>query len=606
MTTPSRDFNDTWNQVVDMLIRGTDVRDGEPQPLTTQHKALLRSVQPVGQVNGFVLLATSSEMVQTLVKEELAERIERALDVITGRPQQVVVTISDDSAHPDASRANTSHADAPHPGHAGQMPGRMSVGRPAAGATDGGDPNPPHPDVGRSRSIHQAAGHDSGAWRTIEFERDTRDTAQFGDPGGFTGQSAHDLRSPLMPQPGQGGQVPGTPGSPLSPQTPHSGQTSQAPHGSGPQAQGTAADLFGQAKYHLHGMENPMSQPVEEPTLNPKYTFETFVIGPQNRFAAAAAAAVAEQPARAYNPLFISGGSGLGKTHLLHAIGHYATALDPKLRVRYVSSEEFTNDFINSVRDDAQESFKRRYRDLDILIVDDIQFLEGKEGTQEEFFHTFNALHQADRQIVLSSDRPPRELKTLEERLRTRFEWGLTPDLQLPDLETRIAILSKKAQLDRLNVPHDVLQFIAEHTASSIRELEGRLLQVTAQASLLKMPVTMALAEEIIGSDSAEVEITPDIIISATAEFYGLTVADLTGPGKTRPVSHARQVAMYLTRSLIDISLPAIGKVFGNRDHSTVLYAHRKIQKEIAEKRATQDQVNDLTTRIRERSRTIG
>ncbi|QXA54134.1 Chromosomal replication initiator protein DnaA [Corynebacterium freneyi] len=590
-----------------MLIRGTDVRDGEPQPLTTQHKALLRSVQPVGQLNGFVLLATGSEMVQTLVKEELSERIERALDVITGRPQQVVVTISEDSSHADkshadTSQADTSHADAPHPGQAGQMP----AGRPAPAATDGDAPNPPYPDANRSRGVDQAAGHDSGAWRTIEFERDARDTAQLGDPRGFTGQAAHDPRSPLMPQQDQGGQMPGTPGAPHPPQTPHPGQAPQMPHGGGAQTQGTAADLFGQSKYHLHGMKNPMSQPVEEPTLNPKYTFETFVIGPQNRFAAAAAAAVAEQPARAYNPLFISGGSGLGKTHLLHAIGHYATALDPKLRVRYVSSEEFTNDFINSVRDDAQESFKRRYRDLDILIVDDIQFLEGKEGTQEEFFHTFNALHQADRQIVLSSDRPPRELKTLEERLRTRFEWGLTPDLQLPDLETRIAILSKKAQLDRLNVPHDVLQFIAEHTASSIRELEGRLLQVTAQASLLKMPVTLALAEEIIGSDSAEVEITPDIIISATAEFYGLTVADLTGPGKTRPVSHARQVAMYLTRSLIDISLPAIGKVFGNRDHSTVLYAHRKIQKEIAEKRATQDQVNDLTTRIRERSRTIG
>src|SRR5699024_4675015 len=201
-----------------------------------------------------------------------------------------------------------------------------------------------------------------------------------------------------------------------------------------------------------------------------------------------------------------------------------------------------------------------------------------------------------------SSDRPPRELKTLEERLRTRFEWGLTPDLQLPDLETRIAILSKKAQLDRLNVPHDVLQFITEHTASAIRELEGRLPQVTAQASLLKMPVSLQLAEEIIGSDSAEVEITPDIIISATAEFYGLTVADLTGPGKTRPVSHARQVAMYLTRSLIDISLPAIGKVFGNRDHSTVLYAHKKIRDEIADKKATRDQANDLTTRVRERA----
>jgi len=582
LTTPSRDFHDTWLQVIDMLIAGTDVRDGEPQPLPIQHKALLRSVQPVGQVNGFVLLATGSEMVQTLVKEELSERIERALEAITGSAQQVVVTISEESGHDDqAGHPGTGQAGTGHAGHAGaprhtvagrESPQPAQPSQPSRHAQPGQATQSGHPDHRR----HQ----DAGSWRTLEFERDARETAEFGEPA--PQNTGHGSASPAQRQP-------------MQPQPPQN-----------PATQGTAADLFGRGKYPLHDIGDPMGQPVEEPTLNPKYTFETFVIGPQNRFAAAAAAAVAEQPARAYNPLFISGGSGLGKTHLLHAIGHYATALDPKLRVRYVSSEEFTNDFINSVRDDAQESFKRRYRDLDILIVDDIQFLEGKEGTQEEFFHTFNALHQADRQIVLSSDRPPRELKTLEERLRTRFEWGLTPDLQLPDLETRIAILSKKAQLDRLNVPHDVLQFIAEHTASSIRELEGRLLQVTAQASLLKMPVSLQLAEEIIGSDSAEVEITPDIIISATAEFYGLTVADLTGPGKTRPVSHARQVAMYLTRSLIDISLPAIGKVFGNRDHSTVLYAHRKIQKEISDKRATKDQVNDLTTRIRERSRAIG
>ncbi|MFD5868969.1 chromosomal replication initiator protein DnaA [Corynebacterium sp. NPDC060344] len=599
MTTPSRDFHDTWTQVVDMLIQGTDVRDGEPQPLKTNHKALLRSVQPVGQVNGFVLLATGSEMVQTLVKEELAARIESALGIITGDQQQVVVTISEESGSGESGDgAAATGAGAMPGGAAGQHNPGQHIPGPQAGGQHPGHQTPGHQAPGHQPGSRPADDRGTTAWQTLEFERDARESAEIGDPRHRTGGVAgHGQGSTQMPQQAPGQHVSRTP---LGHQPP------AATHGAGAQNQGTAADLFGQGKYHLSELQNPMSQPVEEPTLNPKYTFETFVIGPQNRFAAAAAAAVAEQPARAYNPLFISGGSGLGKTHLLHAIGHYATALDPKLRVRYVSSEEFTNDFINSVRDDAQESFKRRYRDLDILIVDDIQFLEGKEGTQEEFFHTFNALHQADRQIVLSSDRPPRELKTLEERLRTRFEWGLTPDLQLPDLETRIAILSKKAQLDRLNVPHDVLQFIAEHTASSIRELEGRLLQVTAQASLLKMPVSLALAEEIIGSDSAEVEITPDIIISATAEFYGLTVADLTGPGKTRPVSHARQVAMYLTRSLIDISLPAIGKVFGNRDHSTVLYAHRKIQKEITDKRATHDQVNDLTTRIRERSRTVG
>lgn len=233
---------------------------------------------------------------------------------------------------------------------------------------------------------------------------------------------------------------------------------------------GRTADKLPKGMVRPFETPDQMRHPDSEPSLNPKYTFSTFVIGPQNQFAAAAAVAVAESPARSYNPLFISGGSGLGKTHLLHAIGHYTRRLYPNMRVRYVSSEEFTNDFINSVRDNAQEEFKRRYRDLDMLIIDDIQFLEGKESTQEEFFHTFNALHQSNRQIVLSSDRPPRELKTLEDRLRTRFEWGLNPDLQFPDLETRIAILSKKVQLEDLDAPDDVLQYIAEHTSSSIRE----------------------------------------------------------------------------------------------------------------------------------------
>ncbi|WP_295625840.1 chromosomal replication initiator protein DnaA [uncultured Corynebacterium sp.] len=593
MPTSSQDFQDIWRRVVDMLVAGTDVREGEPLPLKANHKALLRSVQAVGSVNGFVLLTAGNEMVQTLVKAELADRIEAALLKTTGQAQQVVVTISEDTGNEVPSSHDASSASA--------STGQDSASSHRPAQTHGTQsPAAPGPRHGSRQSLYDDRGRtpesDPTSWRTVEFERDTADSSVFGTSSEHDGGQLRDHDGHF----GQSGSRTQTDGASFPPAGGH------APAPTGPSVQGTAADLFGRGKYKVGDLRNPMSEPVEEPTLNPKYTFETFVIGPQNRFAAAAAAAVAEQPARAYNPLFISGGSGLGKTHLLHAIGHYATALDPKLRVRYVSSEEFTNDFINSVRDDAQESFKRRYRDLDILIVDDIQFLEGKEGTQEEFFHTFNALHQADRQIVLSSDRPPRELKTLEERLRTRFEWGLTPDLQLPDLETRIAILSKKAQLDRLNVPHDVLQFIAEHTASSIRELEGRLLQVTAQASLLKMPVTLSLAEEIIGSDAAEVEITPDIIISATAEFYGLAVADLTGAGKTRPVSHARQVAMYLTRSLIDISLPAIGKVFGGRDHSTVLYAHRKIQKEIADKRATRDQVNDLTTRIRERSRTLG
>src|SRR5689334_17361776 len=285
--------------------------------------------------------------------------------------------------------------------------------------------------------------------------------------------------------------------------------------------------------------------------LNEKYTFDTFVIGASNRFAHAAAVAVSEAPARAYNPLFVWGESGLGKTHLLHAIGHYAQHLFPGVRVRYVSSEEFTNDFINSLRDDKQHAFQRRYRDVDVLLVDDIQFLEGKEGTQEEFFHTFNTLHNANKQIVITSDRPPKGLGTLEDRLRTRFEWGLITDIQPPELETRIAILRKKAAQDRLAVPGDVLEFIAERIERNIRELEGALIRVTAFASLNRQPVDTQLAEIVLRDlipDSAASEITAPTIMAVTAEFFGVTMDELCGPGKTKALAQARQIAMYLCR----------------------------------------------------------
>jgi chromosomal replication initiator protein len=340
-------------------------------------------------------------------------------------------------------------------------------------------------------------------------------------------------------------------------------------------------------------------------SLNRRYTFDTFVIGASNRFAHAAALAIAEAPARAYNPLFIWGESGLGKTHLLHAAGNYAQRLFPGMRVKYVSTEEFTNDFINSLRDDRKVAFKRSYRDVDVLLVDDIQFIEGKEGIQEEFFHTFNTLHNANKQIVISSDRPPKQLATLEDRLRTRFEWGLITDVQPPELETRIAILRKKAQMDRLAVPDDVLELIASSIERNIRELEGALIRVTAFASLNKTPIDKALAEIVLRdliADASTMQISASTIMAATAEYFDTTLEELRGPGKTRALAQSRQIAMYLCRELTDLSLPKIGQAFG-RDHTTVMYAQRKILSEMAERREVFDHVKELTTRIRQRSK---
>ncbi|MBJ7337082.1 chromosomal replication initiator protein DnaA [Mycolicibacterium sp.] len=340
-------------------------------------------------------------------------------------------------------------------------------------------------------------------------------------------------------------------------------------------------------------------------SLNRRYTFDTFVIGASNRFAHAATLAIAEAPARAYNPLFIWGESGLGKTHLLHAAGNYAQRLFPGMRVKYVSTEEFTNDFINSLRDDRKASFKRSYRDIDVLLVDDIQFIEGKEGIQEEFFHTFNTLHNANKQIVISSDRPPKQLATLEDRLRTRFEWGLITDVQPPELETRIAILRKKAQMDRLDVPDDVLELIASSIERNIRELEGALIRVTAFASLNKAAIDKSLAEIVLRdliSDASTMQIAISTIMAATAEYFETTIEELRGPGKTRALAQSRQIAMYLCRELTDLSLPKIGQAFG-RDHTTVMYAERKIRGEMAQRREVFDHVKELTTRIRQRSK---
>jgi chromosomal replication initiator protein len=363
---------------------------------------------------------------------------------------------------------------------------------------------------------------------------------------------------------------------------------------------------------HLRSV-TPNGSAVRDPTagdrdsrLNPKYTLETFVIGSSNRFTHAAAVAVAEAPAKAYNPLFIYGDSGLGKTHLLHAIGHYAQRLFPGLKVRYISSEEFTNDFINSLRDDKMAAFQGRYRSVDLLLIDDIQFLERAERTQEEFFHTFNTLHNANKQIVISSDRSPRQLSTLEDRLRTRFEWGLITDVQVPDLETRIAILRKKASQEGMNPPPEVLEFIATKIQSNIRELEGALIRVTAFASLNKQDVEMGLAEIVLKdlvSTTEGPQITAATIMAVIAEYFSVSMDDLTGASRSRVLVQARQIAMYLCRELTELSLPKIGQTFGGRDHTTVMHADRKIRSLMAERMSVYSQITELTSRIKARAR---
>jgi chromosomal replication initiator protein len=343
-----------------------------------------------------------------------------------------------------------------------------------------------------------------------------------------------------------------------------------------------------------------------ETHLNPKYTFDTFVTGPSNRFTHAAAIAVAEAPAKAYNPLFIYGDSGLGKTHLMHAIGHYALSLYPHLRVRYVNSEEFTNDFINALQEGRINAFQRRYREVDILLIDDIQFIQGKEQTMDEFFHTFNTLHNANKQVVLTSDLPPKQLDGFEDRLRSRFEAGLLADVQPPDLETRIAILQKKAAAENLEVDPAVLEYIASRISSNIRELEGCLLRVTAFANLTQQRIDLPLAEMVLKdiiSDPQDTEITAALIMGQTAHYFGVTIDQLCSSDRSRTLVEARQIAMYLCRELTDLSLPKIGAAFGGRDHTTVMHANKKIGQQMNAKRETFNHVTELTNRIKQKAR---
>ncbi len=542
-------------------------------------RAWLQLTRPLGLVENTALIAAPNDFVKEQLETRLRALITNALSRELARSIQLAVTV-DPAVTADVGEPadRLGHPAARPGGLDDDITGPIPVTLPGGGILD------------RFRG-HRGGQYGNGLAGQPGLDHDGSAPLRPGlaaFPGqigpadiGLSGRlpAGHELASaglgaPPTDGPGNGGVPPLPAGLPLQRQTGH-----QVPGGQLPRP--------GQAR------------------LNPKYTFETFVIGSSNRFAHAAAVAVAEAPAKAYNPLFVYGDSGLGKTHLLHAIGHYAQSLYQGLKVRYVSSEEFTNDFINMIRDGKQDGFRRRYRDVDVLLVDDIQFLENKEGTQEEFFHTFNTLHNASKQIVISSDRAPKRLVTLEDRLRSRFEWGLQTDVQPPELETRIAILRKKAVQDRLNAPPEALEYIASRISTNIRELEGALIRVTAFASLNRQSVDLQLAEFVLKDLIVEThgpDITAATIMGQTASYFGLSIDDLCGTSRSRVLVTARQIAMYLCRELTDMSLPKIGQQFGGRDHTTVMHAERKIRSLMAERRAIYNQVTELTNRIKQQA----
>lgn len=542
-------FSSIWHGIIDAWSED----DGTSFPkINSMARSVLRQATPVVFINGIAVLTIPTQWAKDLMEETMAEDIESVLAQVLGGPITLSVSIKEPEPTPPAA------------------PSQPAPSQDFSGTPTGATPSAPVSSNTRGVQADRLNNLDQGISDTQQHSQEFRQP--------HTQQQSHQSSYDFS----QEKQVYGPRGERLGPAR----LASRNNRNTTPTAQKTNDD----------------TEP--ETLLNSKYTFDTFVIGGSNQFANAACRAVAESPARAYNPLFIWGESGLGKTHLLHAIGHYAKEMQPDMRVRYVSSEELTNDFINSIATDKREDFKRRYRNLDMLIVDDIQFLQGKESTQEEFFHTFNALHQADKQIVLSSDRPPWQLTTLEDRLRTRFEGGLITDVQTPDLETRMAILSKKAQAEGTDLPEDVLELIASRYETSIRELEGALIRVTAYCSLGKEPITLAAAEvalrDIMPVD--DVQMTPQVIIHVVSSYFDLTVEEITGKGRAKRYVQARQIAMYLCRELTDLSLPKLGEEFG-RDHTTVMHAERRIRKQLNENRTTFNEVQELTQRAKAAAR---
>ena len=547
------DLAEVWTRSLDGLSE---------MGLPASQLAWLRLTRPLGLVENTALIATPNPFVKEYLETKLRPLVIHALSKELGRPIQIAVTV-------DPSPVATPEQPS------GPPSSPLSVMDPLAGGPQDDTHQPPMAPQPQQPEQPQYQQPQRYSYQESGYQ-------PYRNPQGYQ-ELPHDQH-------------------PLAAQQPPAGQPEQL-------------DLD---QYQPQGQREQPGQPAHQQDqpprpasarLNSKYTFETFVIGSSNRFAHAAAVAVAEAPAKAYNPLFIYGDSGLGKTHLLHAIGHYAQTLYSGLKVRYVSSEEFTNEFINMIRDGKQDGFRRRYRDVDVLLVDDIQFLENKEGTQEEFFHTFNTLHNASKQIVISSDRAPKRLVTLEDRLRSRFEWGLLTDVQPPELETRIAILRKKAIQEGLNAPPDVLEYIASRISTNIRELEGALIRVTAFASLNRQGVDISLAEIVLkdlipeSQESGSPQITAATIMGQTAAYFGLSIEDLCGTSRSRVLVTARHIAMYLCRELTDMSLPKIGQQFGGRDHTTVINADRKIRSLMAERRSIYTQVTELTNRIKQQAR---
>nr|WP_097874087.1 chromosomal replication initiator protein DnaA [Streptomyces sp. ms184] len=629
------DLAAVWPRVLEQLL-------GEGQQgIEPKDKQWIERCQPLALVADTALLAVPNEWGKRVLEGRLAPLISETLTRECGRPIRIAITVDDSAGEPPAPPAPPMHqSHQSHQQHGSQQdhryPGQPRDDAPRGDAYDGYGHRPSDDGMPTARPAYpdyQQQRPEPGAWPRTQEDLSWQQPRHSGyqdreQPAGEPYRESEAYREndtyreneQYRDQPAEQWREPYGTG---RPQQPGHDYRSQPPERQGYEQQRPDRQDQQQPQHRQGGpghgpgrtggsVPGPMgAQPAPAPgpgephaRLNPKYLFDTFVIGASNRFAHAAAVAVAEAPAKAYNPLFIYGESGLGKTHLLHAIGHYARSLYPGTRVRYVSSEEFTNEFINSIRDGKGDTFRKRYRDVDILLVDDIQFLASKESTQEEFFHTFNTLHNANKQIVLSSDRPPKQLVTLEDRLRNRFEWGLTTDVQPPELETRIAILRKKAVQEQLNAPPEVLEFIASRISRNIRELEGALIRVTAFASLNRQPVDLGLTEIVLkdlipGGEESAPEITAPAIMAATADYFGLTVDDLCGSSRSRVLVTARQIAMYLCRELTDLSLPKIGAQFGGRDHTTVMHADRKIRALMAERRSIYNQVTELTNRIK-------
>lgn len=540
MTEPQTDLTQLWPSVVSYLTDTQRAIEEHRQPLPKTSQRFLELVKPGTLAQGFAVFSVGNEGTRNYVESHLSQPIADALTHFLHTPTVVVISINPDE-DPELEE---------EPDKQALFSGWSTTHTP--------------------RSHSQA--------RATRKKPDNR-------PGDFSGDldSSHHSRD-MGRQAPTAQHVTTAQQAPTQPRRSQDSESYPTSHTSQAQQEAAPTDYA-------------------STNLSTKYTMENFVVGPSNRFASSAAASVAENPAKAYNPLFIYGGSGLGKTHLLQATGNYALQLFPHLKVCYISTESFVSGFIEALRFQRIDAFKQKYRALDMLIIDDIQFLQGRESTQEEFFHTFNTLYESGSQIVLSSDRRPEELTILEDRLRTRFQGGLITDVQPPDMESRIAILNKLAEADKLDIPADVIELVASRFDSSVRELNGAYKRVTAQASITHEPFSCELALEAIealGGGKATVPITTELIMETVAEYFTVSIADIVGTKKSQPIAHARQMAMYLSRDLTDLSFPDIGKAFGGKHHSTVVHAHQKIGKDITNKETVYNDIQELTRLIKQ------